>query len=61
MCNRILQMTSISQLVRAYTDTVVRVKASTLHCITSRTPDVAGIYIAAKGVDFLTHKSDDRA
>ena len=58
MCNRVLEMTTIPQLVCADKDTVIWIKASALHCITTRTPDVAGINIAAKGVEFLAHKSD---
>ena len=58
MCNRILQMTLVSQLIGTYQNTVVRVKAPTLHCITSSTPDIVAVYIAPKRADLLAHEPD---
>lgn len=54
-------MTLVPQLIRTYSDTVVRVEAPTLERIASSTPDVAAVYITPKIVDFLAHEPDYRA
>lgn len=52
-------MSLVANVICAYLDSIDRVEASRLCCITASTVNVLWVYVASELIDLLSHEADD--